>query len=66
MEVLQTSALPLGYGAGRTGKLFPCLDLLKSTSVGAICGLADSAIWATIKAIAVSDGWATTQVEKEV
>jgi hypothetical protein len=23
MEVLQTSALPLGYGAGRTGKLFP-------------------------------------------
>ncbi len=29
MEVLQTSALPLGYGAGRTPNLFLCLAFLK-------------------------------------
>jgi hypothetical protein len=42
MEVLQTSALPLGYGAGKSGKLCRCLALLKMqmTSVFDSCGVA--------------------------
>jgi hypothetical protein len=41
MEVLQTSALPLGYGAGRTPNLFCRLIFLKvsKSAVGDSCGL---------------------------
>src|SRR5215217_8065219 len=51
MEVLQTSALPLGYGAGRTGKLFPRVAVLKPQESRGSWTLAESPIWATIKAI---------------
>src|SRR5215217_4075090 len=51
MEVLQTSALPLGYGAGRTGKLFPRVALLKPQETQGSWTLAESPIWATIRAI---------------